>query len=841
MAKTQTFTAGFSSVGGFGYADRFTLYVKLTDRDGDSSTNQSTVDYEVYFENTSGGGTFTSKTRLAFYLNGEKITDSTLEITAPRNGKYWIASGSKTFTHDGDGSKTIGFQAIVSSTNFGISSSITDNFSLEKIARYFSSTPSISIANRTLTSISFTWSTSEICDKIDYNLSGTSKGEIWTGSATSGTLTINGLSPNTTYSIYIWCRRKDSQLGSLSSTISATTYDIARITSAPNFNDENNPTITYTNPFGNNVGELQACISWTGGADISYRDIDKTGTSYTFNFSQAEREKLWKAATSNTLTVRFYITTYYNGETYYSIAERTLTIVNANPIFSNFTYSDVDSAIVALTGNNQTIVRGYSNVYGVVSVANKASAIKYASMNKYRLSIGSQTKEAWYSETSDVGIELYNIDSNTFTMYAIDSRGNSTAKQIMASNYIDYSPIKVTSISATRTDSVKQETTLTFSGYFWNGNFGAVQNAIMGSHYKYRIAGTTEWKGQTELGNFTINGNHFSFTSKISGDLGAEGFDINNSYEISVAIMDKLSGDDSARFILGPGTPAIAIYKNRLAIGQRYDINTGGALQVKGTSVFWGNLWLYGRMETLSNTLALNSTGQTGDAVFYELWKNSSRAGWIGFGNNNSNVLWISNQTGDKVYVASSLEWERGYASNVDANGYGTSGTWYFTTGCSNMPTSYCTLFVNGNGTSTDTSQIATYVSTGQTWVRGRSNGTWHPWLHLLGKQILYYNTSGTTGSITLDETAANFDFMEIFYRNDWDEIKSDTVYVPNGKTFQPLVCRITDTVDLKSARFTISGTTITRNVDYNKSWTSWNNTIQDSTGINVIAVVGFK
>ena len=157
------------------------------------------------------------------------------------------------------------------------------------------------------------------------------------------------------------------------------------------------------------------------------------------------------------------------------------------------------------------------------------------------------------------------------------------------------------------------------------------------------------------------------------------------------------------------------------------------------------------------------------------------------------------------------------------------------------MPTSYCTLFVNGNGTSTDTSQIATYVSTGQTWVRGRSNGTWHPWLHLLGKQILYYNTSGTTGSITLDETAANFDFMEIFYKNDWDEIKSDTVYVPNGKTFQPLVCRITDTVDLKSARFTISGTTITRNADYNKSWTSWNNTIQDSTGINVIAVVGFK
>ena len=51
-----TYTAGCSAVGGFGYASRFTLVVELSDSGGDSSTNKSTVSYNVYFYNNTGGG-----------------------------------------------------------------------------------------------------------------------------------------------------------------------------------------------------------------------------------------------------------------------------------------------------------------------------------------------------------------------------------------------------------------------------------------------------------------------------------------------------------------------------------------------------------------------------------------------------------------------------------------------------------------------------------------------------------------------------------------------------------------------------------------------------------------
>ena len=56
----------------------------------------------------------------------------------------------------------------------------------------------------------------------------------------------------------------------------------AEIVNAPNFNDEQNPTITYNNPAGESATTLQACISLDGTTDsIAYRDISKTGFQQT--------------------------------------------------------------------------------------------------------------------------------------------------------------------------------------------------------------------------------------------------------------------------------------------------------------------------------------------------------------------------------------------------------------------------------------------------------------------------------------------------------------------------------------------------------------------------------
>ena len=105
----------------------------------------------------------------------------------------------------------------------------------------------------------------------------------------------------------------------------------ATLTAAPNFNDEENPTITYSNPAGNSVTTLQACISNPEGTVIyaAYRDISKTGTSYTFSLTRAERTALRKAVTSgNTASVKFYVRTVIGGNTFWSNLSKTFSLIN---------------------------------------------------------------------------------------------------------------------------------------------------------------------------------------------------------------------------------------------------------------------------------------------------------------------------------------------------------------------------------------------------------------------------------------------------------------------------------------------------------------------------------
>jgi hypothetical protein len=105
----------------------------------------------------------------------------------------------------------------------------------------------------------------------------------------------------------------------------------AEITEAPNFTDNDNPTIKYKNPAGDAVDWLIACISLTGAKDdVVYRDIPMTGAteilSYTFNLTDADRNMLRNNTPTGSREVIFFVTTYIGGVPYYSTEPRTLTI-----------------------------------------------------------------------------------------------------------------------------------------------------------------------------------------------------------------------------------------------------------------------------------------------------------------------------------------------------------------------------------------------------------------------------------------------------------------------------------------------------------------------------------
>lgn len=203
----------------------------------------------------------------------------------------------------------------------------------------------------------------------------------------------------------------------------------ATITSAPNFTDIQNPTIEYNNQAGTNATSLQTCIASSDGNTIyaSYRDISKTGTSYTFNLTDAERNALRQAsANSKTLSVRFYVKTVISGNTFYQNKTVTFTVVDANPTF-NVAYLDTNSTTTAITGNNQQIIQNKSTLQ--INLTN-ATALKYATLTNASVNInGNVITQNFTSGSSSLTLNIGTLDVSQNLQIPItvtDSRGNST-------------------------------------------------------------------------------------------------------------------------------------------------------------------------------------------------------------------------------------------------------------------------------------------------------------------------------------------------------------------------------------------------------------------------------
>ena len=310
-----------------------------------------------------------------------------------------------------------------------------------------------------------------------------------------------------------------SSLGTVSGSGSGTLDTIPRqatITSAPNFNDEENPILKYSNPAGNAVTSLQACIGWTGNDDIAYRDISKTGTSYTFNLTTAERDKIRKAcANANSMSLKFYIKTVIGGEIYYSRLAKTVTIVNANPTL-NPVVKDTGANSIKLTGNGDNVV---IKNYNAMDITFGSAALKGATIKSQKVVCGS------FSRTTDG--KLNYVDSNVFKFTVTDSRGNTTTKTI-TKTLVDYKKItcKLSNTKFT-TDGV---ISFNITGNFWSGNFGAVNNSLDVKYKLYEKGSSGSWIATTP----TINASNNTYSASVS----VSGLDYQKKYEIVAYAAD---------------------------------------------------------------------------------------------------------------------------------------------------------------------------------------------------------------------------------------------------------------------------------------------------------------
>ena len=298
----------------------------------------------------------------------------------------------------------------------------------------------------------------------------------------------------------------------------------ATIDSAPNFDDEDNPTITYSNPAGNAVTTLEACISLDGtAADIAYRDISKTGSSYTFNLTAAERKVLRQAAkNSNSISVRFYVATTIGDTTYRKYLTKTLSIVNATPTLAP-TATDNGSVSKVLTGDaSGKVIKGYNSM----AVAANATAKKEATIKSYKITCGGK------SITTASGT-MSGVESGTFTFTVTDSRGNTATKTLTKTliNYVDLTCNL--SVTAPSTDG---KLSFSVKGNYFNGSFGAVANTLTVQYrYKVNSGAYGSWITLTP----TLSGNTYTATGNLTG------LDYQSYYTFQARALDEIYNGDT--------------------------------------------------------------------------------------------------------------------------------------------------------------------------------------------------------------------------------------------------------------------------------------------------------
>lgn len=339
-------------------------------------------------------------------------------------------------------------------------------------------------------------------------------------------------------------------------------------TTANSFTDEENPYLTYSakttrsivpksgDPdslalVDDKIASLQAAISFDGvTVDIAYRDIPISGTSYTFNLTEAEREVLrQKAQGSDTVPIYYLIkvvrevggTVSYGGYTheletqsaeFVSATKRNLTIVGCNPTL-NPTVKDIKLETLALTGDENTFVRYES----MAEYAINATASKNATIVSQSVQCGSKTISNLPQGVID------DVESGTFIFNVIDSR-NMGASSSVFKNLIEYvKPTCYQKVEIQISGETGAQIKVTVSGNYFNGSFGAVNNTLkLEVRYTNDDGDMGEWT--TLTGTPVFNGTTYELEATFTG------FNYGKAYVFQCRATDKLNFVESSQYTI---------------------------------------------------------------------------------------------------------------------------------------------------------------------------------------------------------------------------------------------------------------------------------------------------
>ena len=325
---------------------------------------------------------------------------------------------------------------------------------------------------------------------------------------------------------------------------------------------EQTQTLSITQYDSTFTSNLELIVKNNQNQNVTIANFENVEDGQQISLNETQLSTLFNATRNQQIYKIFWLLyTLNNGTSIGNTTTQSIGVINnANPIFTDFDFADINPATRAVTSSNQSIVGGVSTLQITIPTTKKATAVKGASIVSYIIS----DKAIDYS-ASEITKPIPQYNSSEIVVSAVDTRGNTTTVRKTITDFIVYSPIAINQTSATisRTNNIDEETKISFEGTFWNSNFGKEDNSLS-VVYKYRLKGSSNayTTGVTTI-TPTISNNSFSVTDKaILGDTN-NGFDVSKSYEIIVEVRDKLSVNE-IDYTLNPGKNAIEIVGNEV-------------------------------------------------------------------------------------------------------------------------------------------------------------------------------------------------------------------------------------------------------------------------------------
>jgi hypothetical protein len=256
-------------------------------------------------------------------------------------------------------------------------------------------------------------------------------------------------------------------------------------------------------------------------------------------------------------TLRLVVHDTLGGANQWTWIDRTITIINGNPVFTTATYKDANSTTTAITGNDQYLIQGYSTLEVDILSADKAVAQKQATMTKYNMAIGSINTDVTYT-TSNIAQNLGTLGINadaTLNVKAIDSRNNSTTVPLTV-HVLPYVVPQVTA-TAQRVNNFETSTNFHIEGVISRLTIGGTDkntvNTSTGVRYRYKKTTDATWGSWVNKTSSTSAGNVSVTDFNVPTAL-----DRNYAWDIQVEITDKLN-TSTLNLVLPVGIPIFRI------------------------------------------------------------------------------------------------------------------------------------------------------------------------------------------------------------------------------------------------------------------------------------------